>query len=809
MVTPIPTSLFLRLVDEVLTAVGRQPLRPEGPQRRIIQVEDSDRVVQILAGPGSGKTEMLVWRVLYELFVRGTPSDRVMVTTFTRRAATELQVRVVERCDLLLKKAADAGVAASDPRVHDLRIGTIHSLCDALLAEFDSEYADSGTQMVDDAEITVRIVRDHRFALGYGGQSGPPRVLNRLFDNPALTTLFKAPWDDSAAWPTSMMDKASCIAGILGQHTETWIPRCAGGIGHPPKLNGIEPVHGPPGLTDDLVKLQGRWEQYLAQHQILDFTTIQKRFLERQHLIRERLTHVFVDEFQDNNPIQFALHIGWLANPATRVTVVGDDDQAIYRFRGSDIDCFNRLEPHCLATHVPYRLEKLEINHRSTQAIVSFCQAFKINTVLQTLSMPKHITAAPDAESGVPVRLVQGKWVDLCACVASELDQMGAGKVPQPGQAAPPSAAVLVFSTSERSGLNREAAALTMRRLIEAMGIRVYNPRNKMAAAHESPVAQLMGLISYLIDPISNAPAGKKGRDVMVAASMEVQKRPYARTQAPSFPVSAAHLEFQKKFMKCDGGGIGFPSAKCKPVVDLVDEIREGLVAASASARKPRLTLAGFVARLLALPFFRDCGFTPALFRQALFTELLEANVAPTRRSMQPLDAPLEVTLVKKKYVWPDRYWTLLNVFGAYLSNASLDDPEVETFEDDAVLMITFHQGKGLEFDHVYVAGTGRPPDIAPALRTKLFSGDRPKYKIDGGQLSTKDKSVLELAAADREREVYVAMSRAKRHLTVLHDPENAFGYMPLNPAIEQLFEGIKGKSHPVVKGVTVREWKP
>jgi hypothetical protein len=77
-----------------------------------------------------------------------------MVTTFTRRAAAELEVRVVERCDQLLHFAKVAGYAAADPQFHNLRIGTIHSLCDGLLAEFDTDY-----------------ITDP----GDGGASGPPR----------------------------------------------------------------------------------------------------------------------------------------------------------------------------------------------------------------------------------------------------------------------------------------------------------------------------------------------------------------------------------------------------------------------------------------------------------------------------------------------------------------------------------------------------------------------------------------------------------------------------------------------------------
>jgi hypothetical protein len=65
--TVISADIFFDLVDEVLIEVGREPLG--GGHRRIITVRPEDRVLQILAGAGSGKTEMLVWRVLYELLV--------------------------------------------------------------------------------------------------------------------------------------------------------------------------------------------------------------------------------------------------------------------------------------------------------------------------------------------------------------------------------------------------------------------------------------------------------------------------------------------------------------------------------------------------------------------------------------------------------------------------------------------------------------------------------------------------------------------------------------------------------------------
>lgn len=795
---------FLQLVNDVLKRIDRAPLEEGGSAQAIISVRPQDRVLQILAGPGSGKTEMLVWRVLYELFVQGTKSERIMVTTFTRRAATELEVRVVERCDALMEAAKERGISTADPLVHDLRIGTIHSLCDTLLAEYDDAYSATGTQVIDEAEVSVRLARDYRLALGFNS-SPPKRLLNRLFENRELTSLFRAPWEDAPNWPSNIMGRVSCVSALINQQVETWIPRCGS---EDNRLNGLDTIHETKTVTADLIKLQTRWERYLDDHQILDFATIQKRFLERQNTIQGLLTHIFVDEFQDNNPIQFAIHTAWLVTPNVRLTVVGDDDQAIYRFRGSDIECFNQLKPFCESRSIAYRQEKLETNFRSTKNIVQFTQEFRKNKVLTALSMPKHIVADDKAAQGIPVRLVQGPWGEISRFVANELTKIGAGRIPSADRENPASAAILMFSMSERGAKGRVSSALVLRRVMETAGIRVYNPRNKTAATSESPVSQLLGLISYLIDPISLALAGKNRRPVMVAATDgDPAHAPFAASHPPHFPINRSHLDFQKRYRKGDGGKIDDAIPVRKTVLNFVDDIRNNLVNAYASGRHPRLTLAGLVARLLCLPFFRKSGFTPTLFRQALFTQLLEANIAATRLTNQSLDLPLEVSKVKGKFVWPERFWNLLSVFGAFLDRSSLDDLEVDTFEQDAVLMLTFHQGKGLEFDHVFVGGTGRAIDVAPALRTRIFSGEAVKFKVDSnGAAITKNQKVLDLAEADRDREVYVAMTRAKKTLTILHDPSAQLSYMPLNPTIEAMFKNVHGVKSKIFPALTTKE---
>lgn len=796
--TTVNEAVFFNLLNAVLVSFGRDELESTSAHRDVIRVEPKDRVLQILAGPGSGKTETLVWRVLYELFVHGVLAGRLLVTTFTRRAATELQVRVVERCDEFLKLAVKAGISVVDPQVHNLRIGTIHSLCDSLLAEYDTAYVEAGTQVVDEAETSIRIARSYRFALGFSTPPKTPRLLNRLQALDSLVSLFRPPWDQK--WPTRMMERVDLIAGILSHHTETWLPRCS--AANTP--NGIERVYGPAGLTAELCTLQSRWEKYLDDQNILDFATIQKRFYERQQTLLDKFDHILVDEFQDSNPIQFAIHTNWLRNTSTKLTVVGDDDQAIYRFRGSDIECFRGLEPYCSSQKVPYRRATLGINYRSTKSVVGFTEAFKLGTILTSISMPKTIIPGPKAAGGAPVRLLLGPWDDLCSVVSSEIDSLGAGR-PSTGTSVP-SVAFLAFSTSEREYKDRKSPPLALRRFLETKGIRVYNPRNKTAGNNESPVAMLLGLISYLVDPVSSGPAGKKGGMIEVWASCnDAAKAQFAKTIPPPFFMNDRHIALQKAFIKAEGGKIGAPPQSRRDIVNYVDSIRSLLSQLNPNDRG-RLTLSGFVARLLAFPIFRHSGFTVAMFRQALFTQLLEANIAPTRRTMDPLDQPLESGVSQGKFKWPDRYWNLLNVFGGYLDNTNLDDPEVEAFEQDAVLMITFHQAKGLEFDHIYVTATGRNPDVGPALRTGLFSGRAVPYTMNDGLNST-DQQTLDLSLADREREVYVALTRAKLSLTIMHDPALAErDFYQLNPAIEKLFALVQAKVSAVNPAVQVKE---
>jgi len=91
-----------------------------------------------------------------------------------------------------------------------------------------------------------------------------------------------------------------------------------------------------------------------------------------------------------------------------------------------------------------------------------------------------------------------------------------------------------------------------------------------------------------------------------------------------------------------------------------------------------------------------------------------------------------------------------------------------------------------------------------------LFSGRTPGYTVDGsGAVSCNDRQVQRLAEADRDREVYVALTRPKSRLTILQDPEKDWAYLALNPALAAMFKGKAPKPYPGNPNVKILEYVP
>jgi DNA helicase-2/ATP-dependent DNA helicase PcrA len=91
-------------------------------------------------------------------------------------------------------------------------------------------------------------------------------------------------------------------------------------------------------------------------------------------------------------------------------------------------------------------------------------------------------------------------------------------------------------------------------------------------------------------------------------------------------------------------------------------------------------------------------------------------------------------------------------------------------------------------------------------ITTRAFSGQASAFTVSGGVISTTDPTIQDLAQADAAREIYVAITRPKKKLTILHDPNDDGGFMGLDPALEKLFENETGVPHPSIPGLTIKE---
>ncbi len=239
--------------------------------------------MQIIASAGSGKTEVVSQRVA-DLLAEGLPPESVVAFTFTERAAEELKNRIAHRVEGRL------GSAVLD-RMAGLFVGTIHAFCFRLLQQRVPRY--ETYDVLDDNQLTAFVSREaSRLEIK---QLDPG---NRLF---ASIEAFLKGVD---VVENELLDPAS-LPGPFGAVLQAYY------------------------ATLDRYRLLTYGQQVVRA----------VRELERPELaadIHARLRHLIVDEYQDVNPAQERL-IELLTGPQVELCVVGDDQQAIYQWRGSDI----------------------------------------------------------------------------------------------------------------------------------------------------------------------------------------------------------------------------------------------------------------------------------------------------------------------------------------------------------------------------------------------------------------------------------------------------------------------------------------
>jgi len=313
-------------------------------------VSYTGRDLQLIACAGSGKTEVVARRVA-QLLSRGGPRAllprNIIAFTFTEKAAAELKERIVTRTRESL---------GDIPGMAEMFVGTIHAFCLELL------------------------------------KSESPKYLKYEVLNEVQQTLFV----DRHSKMSGLTQSTTLAGQSLKRYTDTGHFITALNI-----LREDRPV-APKHLRGNTIAAQlPHYEQLLHERGYLDYSGILKEAvaeLKGNKGLRERLAdrvrHVIVDEYQDVNPIQESV-VEQLHLLGARICVVGDDDQTIYQWRGSDVrNILSFKKRYSGATQV-----RLEENFRSSEGVVSVAREF-IRQIVHRLPKEMKTTSAQKYEPG-------------------------------------------------------------------------------------------------------------------------------------------------------------------------------------------------------------------------------------------------------------------------------------------------------------------------------------------------------------------------------------------------------------------------
>ena len=286
----------------------------------------------VLAGPGSGKTYTITNRILY-LLEQGIPPESILVITFMKEAALSMQNRFQE---MAAADTAPSGRFSTEHKpAYPVNFGTFHSVFYHILK---ASNALRSTKLLSNSEKKNLILPILKI---YGKQQSQAGASQ-----------------ESQEEAGSLNDDAAQILAAIGYYKNTMQMSAA-----------CEKVP---------VRWQARFEAICREYALavkqlgrLDFDDMLyecKTLLQENASVRNywqnRFRHILIDEFQDIHPVQYEA-VKLLAAQPCNIFAVGDDDQAIYGFRGSQPECLKRFEAEFHARQL-----LLDVNYRSKAEIV-------------------------------------------------------------------------------------------------------------------------------------------------------------------------------------------------------------------------------------------------------------------------------------------------------------------------------------------------------------------------------------------------------------------------------------------------------
>ncbi|MEX2135940.1 MAG: ATP-dependent DNA helicase [Chloroflexota bacterium] len=701
-------------------------------------VESERRRVLVIAGAGSGKTEVMARRVAWWVGVDGVSKDQIVAFTFTERAAEEMKFRIRE----WVARITPAGV---DATLGSMYVGTIHAYCMRLLRDLDADRFHA-FEVLDDIGRIALIQRRYHSVLGLPSLQGAAGL--GMF---ATIDLFLRGYD------------------LLNEYGELDVELRAGPVPH--RLEDEEEWCRAATLRTDVgtapvarafATSVARFYALLQCRRFLDFSTSQMEAVRlcedpaALQRLRAAVSHVVVDEIQDLNPIQDRL-VRRMVGDAGRLTAVGDHRQAIFNWRGGRVELMAALHAE-LEADPDGEVVELTQNFRSTPPIIEISNLWS-NTIQAPGTLPN-----PAMRHGRPSRMDESS------------SHVGAAR----------------FTTRED-----EAAwiAETVSRLVTADGQGARNDTSD--GARGLTFADIAVLCRSATDARTYMRA-LRARDVPVV--FRAGPDLFSQPEVLLFLAGTALMAGIDQFVGLPSDPRTLPG-RINAVLGCGPDSRDVISAACAALRAEGLSLAEDVEERLQIAAtevaarIQDSPPDPTaqarlrsgrlrtwlagrrplrrVFPQAIFHFLLEEAGIDAWDTQQPREAAamfhvgqlsrLVTGIETPGWTRPAEFRFQVIALALWGTQGARSEEAPLLAAPEAVTISTIHAAKGLEFSAVFLA------DVCARRFPSSRAGTPPQLPYDGPMLTRINPANLaDNANRDAERRLlYVAVTRAERYLFV------------------------------------------
>lgn len=684
-------------------------------------VEHDAGALIVLAGPGTGKTHAIIAR-LRRLIEDGEDPSRILALTFSVKAAEEMRSRLAR--------------AVGPRQAGQVTASTFHAFGNRILQRFGDTIGLRRQRTIMDSAQQHRLLRSLIRAhdlFGYMAAQG-----RELAAIPAVSFIQRC--RNAARTPSESLRHARMMAERIQENREGLAGDALAAASHA----ALEFEHH--------ARLFEAYDFACFERGLMtydDFLTLPLRiFAEKPFaaaIIRDEFRRVLVDEFQDVNRAQIEL-LRHLAPPrlpsgaAPDLCVVGDDDQAIYGFRGSDSRAFGRFA----AIWQDHKTVELTENYRSGRRIIDAANAL-ISRCESRFAPDKEIEPA-HARAAMPPGTLEGVILEDDSHTGLTIAAMISA-----ARSADSPPAYRSFGIIAPSNSMVEA----VRNVLEIQGIPVAI-RRKHSPTDDAAVQDLLACMRLLADP-GGPGAGAATLRLLTRPPFFVSAERVLRLQqAYDHQMSWKTIEERRSLIDWLGGH-EHDDAALPRFLRLAETLRQ------MSIGTPAETTVRHIVRLAELAHGED--LSPEA-RAGRITDL--AAVMRWAQSRQPhLDEPGDIAALSRYYNDLSEDERDLAPPGDERLDSSGDDAPDPEGGPDAVWIMTAHKSKGLEFDTVFLARCRPGPGGFPNRRSDENDGFPPPEFLGQERDSRED---------EQRRLFYVACTRAKRRLVMLAKQKKSRG---------------------------------